>query len=145
MSGTWDMSRASKKGSPVGPPSPPPVADAAEEYHNHHHHDYHQQPPVLLRSSCDRQRLSSLQLCSAPSLLLVVAAGILICCLEFRTHDERTSRVRTSRVLVPSRCDPRQNPERGHLRGCNLRRSLLRNPTEIIALRGFQNLKGIYI
>jgi len=72
-------------------------------------------------SRCDRQRFSSLQLRSAPSPLLVVAAGILICCLEL-THDERTSR-----VLVPSLCDPRQNPERGHLRGCTQRRSLFRN------------------
>ena len=73
-------------------------------------------------SRCCRQRFSSPRHRSALSPLLVAAIGILRSCLEFPTHDERTSR-----ALVLSRCDPRRNPERGCLRGCTLRRSLLQN------------------
>jgi hypothetical protein len=57
-------------------------------------------------SRCYRQRFFSLRLRSGPSPLLVAAVGILIFCLQFPTCDERISR-----VLVPSRYDPRRNPE----------------------------------
>jgi len=69
---------------------------------------------------CYRHIFSSLRRRSVLSPPLVAAVGILICCLEFPTHDERTSR-----ILVPSWCEPCRNLERGRLRGCTLRRSLL--------------------
>jgi hypothetical protein len=74
MSGIWDMLRALKKGTAVGP-STLPVVDAAEEHHHHHHLGDQQQPPVPL--------FSSLRLRSVLSPPLVATAGILICCLFY--------------------------------------------------------------
>ena len=112
MSWIRDMLRALKKGAPVGPSPPLPVVGAAED---HHHHHNHQQPPTPLLSPQILQSTTSLSTESSTGSRRHYSLG-------FPTHNERTNR-----ALVPSRCDPHRNLERGRLRGCTLRRSLLRN------------------
>ena len=97
MSGIQDTL---KKGAATSPSSPPAV-DAAEGHHNHHRH-HHQQPPIPLLLLEIFQSTTFL----STSPLLVATVSILIYCLEFPTHDERTNR-----ALVLSWCDPHRNLE----------------------------------
>jgi len=106
MSGIRDMLRALKKGATVRPSSPP-VVDAAEEHHNH---DHHQHSPVEIFQSTTSLSTepSAGSRCRYSNLFMTSGQG------KYRS-------------MIPSRCDPRRNSERGRLRGCALCRSLLRN------------------